>query len=468
MGDVMRAAKEDLLESARRTVAEHDMIAAGDLVLVAVSGGPDSVALLSVLAELAPEIGFSIHVFHLNHRLRPESTRDAEFVRGLAEGMGLPVTLEEFDVGAYAREKGLGLETAAREARYRLMRKVAAEAGATKVATGHTLDDQAETFLMRLVRGAGTTGLRAIPPVRDSIIRPLLWATREQVLDWCREHGLSYRVDETNLLPDQIRNTIRLRVMPVLKELNPSVAGTIGDTVEILESEDEFMLAAASERFQENACMRPTGEISIGIAQVRSMELAIARRVLRQAVGALGEDVSSVGFHQVEEVLRQVRSRKEVEVHLTGDLWVWSEYEDLLVARAPQGPVEVDYPLAVPASVDIDELGLHLEAKTVERESIEAPSGEAGLAMLDAGALAGDLRVTTPRAGDRFRPFGMRGEKKLQDLFVDEKVPRRRRWNTAVVRDGKGIVWVVGHRIDERFRISEATRQVLILQATTR
>ncbi len=452
-----------LIARVRRTLRKHEMVLPGDLVLVAVSGGPDSVALLTVLAQLSPELDIRLHVFHLDHQLRPESAEDARFVAELAEGLHLPYTGRTHDVARFAEERRMGLETAARELRYQELQLAAMQAGATEIATGHTLDDQAETFLMRLTRGSGVTGLGSIPPVRGNIIRPLIESTREQVMEWCGDRALSYRIDETNLLPDQVRNTIRLRVLPVLKELNPGAAASIADSAEILEGEDEVMQVLTAERFQEIACMRPSGEIGIDLAAFRRLPRALKRRILHSAAGPLGVDPSSITFGAVEEVLEQVGRGGRVEAQLTGNVWVWEEYGGLIVGGRPKEAPSVERELKMEGSTPIPELGVTLTSHT--QVPLPSVKPDPMTATLDKDAVRGALVVTPPRPGDRFRPFGMDGEKKLQDFFVDEKVPRRRRDSVPVVRDEAGIVWVVGHRIDERFRIDESTKQALVLEA---
>lgn len=443
------------------------MLSSGERVLVAVSGGPDSVAMLSVLSELAKELRLALHVFHLNHQLRRSATADAEFVGDLAERMGVPATIISFDVGAYCRERKLGIETGAREVRYRLMEEVAREVGAQKIATGHTLDDQVETFLMRLVRGAGPTGLRAIPPVRGRYVRPLIDAARNQVLEYCMTRALDFRVDATNQVPDQPRNLLRLEIIPAFKRLNPNLEFTIGRSIEILADEDEYMLGAAIEAFNELA-HKAEGAIRIDRERFLALPGAIARRVIRLAVETLEPEAPSVDARQIEEALRQLRRGGGVEVHIVGGLNFHREYDEFVVTKRLSPPPEVRRPLDVPGRADVPELGLVLESKLVARDELgEPPSGERS-AAIDAASVKGGLLVTTPIAGDAFHPFGMRGTKKLSDFFIDGKVPKADRAKVPVVRCDDRIVWVVGHRIDDRCKIGANTKRVVLLEATVK
>lgn len=473
---------DDLAATVKGTITRRRMLSDGERVLVAVSGGPDSVAMLSVLSGLAAELDLSLHVFHLNHILRPSAAEDADFVHELAASMGLPSTIETLDVPAYCRDNKCGVETGAREVRYRLMEEIAEQAGAGKIATGHTLDDQAETFLMRLVRGSGPTGLRAIPPVRGPYIRPLIDATREQVLDWCKAHGLAYRTDETNADTDQLRNMLRAKVIPVLREANPGVRETIARAIEILGDEDDFMRGLAAAELEELKLGCQAGEIRLDRARFATLPAALARRVLRQAAATLGADESSPGATEIEEVLRQLRSTANAEAHLSESLRVWAEYSELVVARLTLGVVdEVEHLLNIPGRTEVPELDVAIEARVVDAREFDGlalggpgskdqettrhgPERADRTVALDADKIDGTLTVTRPKPGDRFRPFGMTGTKKLQDFFVDAKVPKRSRSKVPIIRCDGGILWVVGYRIDDRFRIDGDTRRILLLE----
>lgn len=459
--------KHDLYRTVELTVRNRRMFETSDRVLVAVSGGPDSVSLLSVLTELAPLFDLSLHVFHLDHQLRRGSEADARFVGDLAGSMNVPATIITFDVGTYCRERRLGIETGAREVRYRLMEEVARDVGAVRMATGHTLDDQVETFLMRLVRGAGTTGLRAIPPVRGRYVRPLIDASRSQVLEHCASRGLEFRVDSTNRIPDQPRNALRLDVIPTLRELNPNFDATIGRTVEILSDEDEYLLGATIEIFNAQAHKKDAA-IRIKQESFAALDPAIARRVLRLAVETLEPEAPIIDAGQIEEVLRQLRGAGDCDVHLSGGLEFYSEQDELVLAKREGSAARVEKPVAVPGTTEVPELAVVLKTRFLERDQLgEMPSGERA-AAIDAESIPAELVVTTPRLGDRFRPFGMEGTKKLSDFFVDGKVPRRTRAKVPVVRCDERIVWVVGMRIDDRFKVGDRTERVLLLEATSR
>lgn len=362
-------------------------------MLVGVSGGPDSVALLDALVRL----GHRPHVCHLNHRLRgKESDGDAKFVRQLAEQYSLPVTIKT--------QKVAGDENACRQARLAFFEQVAKKTGITTIALAHTADDQVETFLMRLIRGAGVTGLGAISAERTigklRVIRPLLNVSRAEVLKYLNAHGLKYRLDSSNADRRFLRNRIRHELLPLLeRDYNPGIRDALRRTAEILRAE------AAGD------------------------PVARERRMIR-----------GMSFQQVEE-LRKL-ARKDEALRVTGS-WV----------------------INLAGKTMIGELGVVLECAGLTAPSDERQGGVKpphSKEQFDADALGKHPFVRTWHDGDRFQPLGMKGEKKLQDFFVDAKVPRGERGRVPLVcaADGR-IAWVVGYRMSEEFKVSSKTKRVL-------
>ncbi len=388
-------------------------------LLLGVSGGADSVALLYALVEL----GWRPHVCHLNHQWRgAESEADAEFVRELAGRLGLPCTVEARMVPHD--------EDAAREARHEFFGAVVKQAGIITLALAHTADDQAETFLLRLLRGAGTAGLSGIWPERQiaglRVIRPLLEVSRAEVMAYLRERKLSWREDESNADVRFARNRLRHVLLPLLeREFNPGVRDVLARTAEILRDEDALLNELAR---------------GIAIETLADAPVALQRRALRLWLGELG-------FEHVEAV----RALRHGELSLPGGVIVGCEH-GRLVKIVPTEPVTGPWALNTDGDTVIEELGVRF---------VLGDGGE----RLDAEALGESLVVRTWREGDAFQPLGMTGTKKLQDFFVDEKVARRSRWRVPLVcvADGR-IAWVVGYRIAEPFKVTERTRQVLRLR----
>ena len=432
----------------------------GERLLIGVSGGPDSVALLEVLIEG----GWRPHVCHLNHKLRgAESDADAEFVRQLAERHQLPVTIEVRDVAAFAAEKKLSLEDAARHARLEFFSDVAAHTGVAKLALAHTADDQVETFLMRLVRGAGVPGLVGIWPERKlgslRVIRPLLKVRRQEIIEYLAGKAVAYRTDASNLDTRFTRNRVRHELLPMLeREFNPAIREVLLRTAEILRDEDFYLLKHVAETFY----MRTSRDDALLVAKLREFPVAVQRRLIRFWLGGEDESGQRFTFDHIEAVRGLVASDLPGgELHLPDDLIVYREYEWLRKAsREELSPVQGRWSLNADGETVIRELATTLICHP-ERIEGALPKQE-GTECLDADPLGNEPFMRTWQEGDRFQPLGMAETKKLQDFFVDEKVPRRKRGRIPLLcaSDGR-IAWVAGLRIADPFKVTEGTRRIL-------
>ena len=434
-----------MLSKVQATLAK--MLEPGEALLVGVSGGADSVALLDALVKS----GWRPHVCHLNHQLRgPASDADAEFVRDLARHYGLTNTIEW--------QKVAGDEDGARRARHEFFAKVAAQTGIRKLALAHTADDQVETFLLRLLRGAGVPGLIGIWPERQlgtlRVIRPMLKVRRVEVLEYLSAQVLKYREDASNTDTRFTRNRIRHELLPMLeRDFNPAVREVLLHTAEILRDEDFYLLHHVAQRFYMTVCQND----AVNVKALANCPVAIQRRVLRFWLGGDAESAPSFTFDQIEAVRHAALGDSPgAAVDLPYELVAYREYEWLRKAqRSELEPIRGRWPLSLEGETTIGELG------------VKFVIGEEG-ERFDADALGGSLFVRTWENGDRFQPLGMSGEKKLHDFFVDEKVPRRQRGRVPLVcaADGR-IAWVVGHRIAEPFKVTERTRRLVRVKAET-
>ncbi|MCL4464610.1 MAG: tRNA lysidine(34) synthetase TilS [Chloroflexi bacterium] len=469
----------DLLTLTRRSLAEVGLVRPGQLLVVAVSGGPDSVALLHALRQLAPERGFSLHVAHLNHQLRgEESNEDARFVAELADAWGLPVTTETADVLAYRRQRGLSLEAAARALRYSFLGRLVARLGAVGVTVGHTADDQVETVLLHLVRGSGLAGLRGMPVVQrlslprgDAlagtsgslvILRPLLSVTRPEVDAYLRQHGLAFREDISNSDLALARNRVRHRVLPELELLNPAFRQTLVRTARLLRDDHEALERAAELAWPGLAGVGQ-GEVSLVLAGLVAQPIALQRLLVRRAVTELAGDLLDLDARHVDAALRlAVTGRTGAVVCLPEGLRAVRGYGTITLrlglpeARSmPEEPVA----LRLPGMTSVQ--GWQVVARLVERPCQE--SRGALHADLDLTRLGGAVVVRRRQPGDRLCLGRGGGSKKLQDIFVDNKVPRERRDAVPVVAGLHGAVWAVGQALDQAARASAETSHVLCL-----
>ena len=460
-----------------RTIETHVLIPHRGRVMVAVSGGSDSVALVHLLRELATGGTFELTgLAHFNHQLRGATAdEDEKFCRELAATLSLPIDVESADVRVLARTRRTSIEDAARHARYAFLERAAARARAERVAVGHTRDDQAETFVLRLLRGAGPRGLAGIYPCTGLIIRPLLDVGRHQLRDYLEELGIAFRDDETNRDLRIPRNRVRHELIPYLeRQLAPGIVNVLAREATIAREDAEWLDRAAREATRDVTSVRDEA-IEIDAARLVALPLAIRRRVVHQTLAEASRG-RFIGFDHVETVVRLAASMGGVSgpVDLPGHSARRVGGTVVLTPRRPgseAGSSEAnsfEYPLSIPGEVQVAEVGMAISAQPAgptERSSYRSLGTPGHWVAIEASAVAGPLAVRSWKAGDRFRPLGLGGRKKLQDFFVDRKIARSRRGLVPVVVDVQGrIIWVVGLALAEDFRVTDRTQAMVILE----
>lgn len=448
----------DILSAAAR----YSMLYPGDTVLVAVSGGPDSVAMLHALHTRRDEFGITLHIAHLNHCIRGEaSDMDEEFVRALAGEWGIPATVERVDVPALRRALRAGEEEAARKARHDFLRRTAERVGAAKVALGHTSDDRAESVLMNVIRGTGIDGLGSIRPVSGSLVRPLIDTCRSEVEEYVRENRLPFRVDESNTDTTYTRNRIRHELIPLLeRDYNPRVKAALIRLADIADSASGFIESAA-----QSARDRVALRGAIDAHMLSELFDALRYQVIRNEIGSMKGDLCDVAFEQVQRIVEALETGEDFTITLpSGILYAVRRGNEFCVTRKVASPeVEpFDIPLAVPGRTVVPRAGLAIEATIIDSPKPARTPPDTVLIPTD--AIAGTLRVRNLRPGDRIIPFGMSGAKKLQDVFVDRKIPRAERALSAVVVDDDRILWVIGVVASEATRVIQDTRKAVELR----
>lgn len=454
-----------LIDRIRETIAAHRLLAGGETVVVAVSGGADSIALLHILHALAPALRLRLHIAHLHHGLRPSADEDARFVAQHAAGLRLTSTVEYADVAGRARAGRHSLEEAGRMARYDFLARVAGAVGAGHIAVAHTRDDQVETVLMRLQQDAPwelLAGMRLCRPGRGPlVIRPLLGATRAEIRGYLAGAGLTWREDPTNLDLSLPRNRIRRVDLPALQGTHPAwpqVLCDLGAAAALCADVLDRLSAAVFGHLSS----RRAGAVVLPLEALRGLPPPIARRVIRHAAAALTGTGRPFARVLEDRMLRAVGvGRPGTEIPGAG-----------AVLRIGYGEVELgppasplpagEYRLDVPGEVRAASFGRIFAASLEARTE---PSDDAAEAMLDAACVQPPLMIRAWRSGDTFRPLGLAGKKKMQDFFVDAKVPRWQRGRIPLVVDARGeVVWVVGWRVAEPCRVRPHTARVLRLR----
>jgi tRNA(Ile)-lysidine synthase len=449
------AGRLTLFAAVRAYVRRHRMLAGGDVVLVAVSGGADSIALLHVLHALAPADRLRLHVAHVDHGLRPESGADAAFVRTVGERLGIPVDVLPVTVPA-----GGSLEARAREVRYAALEAAADRLGATRIALGHTADDQAETVLMRLLEGAGVRGVAGIPPVRGRIIRPLLGVRRGALRAELERAGLAWVEDPTNRDPKFFRNRVRHEILPLLED---AVAGDVADRLrrvaaaarDAVEALDQV---AAGELAR--LARREDAAIVLPLAALRALPPSVAAEVLRRAAGELGAraPLRAWAHRGLGRILADPPPRRAWRL---GGVTVEVSVGLVRLGAGVLAPLP-RRPLPVPGAVALPEIGRTLTARLVDAAGYVVPRDPERVAF-DAAALPGPLVVRGRLRGDRFVPYGGPGERRLKTFLIDAKIPRWRRARLPVVEAAGVVVWIGGVRRGAAAPIEHATRQIVEL-----
>jgi tRNA(Ile)-lysidine synthetase-like protein len=473
-------------EQVAQAIARGALWVPGETVVVAVSGGADSLCLLHALRALQPRHGGRLHVAHLDHRLRGEaSAAEASRVADLARAWGLPATVGAVDVPALMQQEGLSAEEAARRARYRFLAGVAAAEGAAAIALGHTADDQAETVLMHIVRGAGPAGLRGMRPAAPlapglaaglalprppRLVRPLLALTRAETESYCAACGLVPARDAWNEDPRFLRVRLRREVLPLLETINPRVRAALLRLAELAAVQEDGLEGLLDERWPALAAV-DGGCVRLDLGAWRALPTALRLQALRRAVSAVRGHPEDLTGESTMAAAQMEGLAVGAEVALVEDLVARREYAALAVGRraaldaAPSWP-DLEgriVPLLVPGRTVLP--GGHvLETEVLLPAAAEYRAAGPLEAYLDAAACGRRLWLRTRRPGDRFRPLGLGGQKKLQDLYVDERVPRSERDRVPLVVSPRGIAWVVGCRLDERFRVRPETARVLHLR----
>lgn len=458
-----------MIETVRATCQKYDLLARGDGVVVGVSGGADSCALLLALLQLRDEWDLRLHVAHLHHRIRgAEADADAAFVQGLAERFGLPCTVEAVDVPALAKKRGWSVEQAGREARHTFFNEVADSVGASKIAVGHTADDLLETMLLNWCRGAGADGLAGMPPKVGRVIRPLFEISREQARVFCVENGVTPRCDTSNEDVRYRRNRVRHELVPHFKKLCPHILRRAVRLAEALREENAYLDELARETLSALHRGDKSGIMIIDLAQLSQQPLALLRRVLREAVRQVKGDLENVGFEHIEPIVQAVRRGIQKDAPQRG--WTLPNHirvkiqRDILWLKPPlieKTLFPYEWRLTVPGAVDVPYFGVRLRAEVVD--GVPPLESDPQKAFLDADKLSKELTVRRPLFGERFRPLGMSGTKTVTRLLADLKVSSEERVHTLVVLSQGVIVWVVGYRIDDRFKVTSHTRQTVIL-----
>ena len=428
-------------------ISSHKLIDSGDRLLLAVSAGIDSV----VMCELFNQSGIRFDIAHCNFSLRgEESDGDELFVRNLADRLKVNVHVKKFETQEYADKEGISIQMAARDLRYLWFKQLATDHGYDKIAVAHNLNDQAETFFINLLRGTGIAGLRAMKPFHDGIIRPLLIFPRDEIINFANENECSYREDSSNASDKYLRNRIRHHLLPLLKELQPELYPVFSENLERIADTEKVYLNEIERQRQQHV-------VESGKRYLINIERLLLLNPLQTY---LYEFLKSFGFNetavsQLISILNDIPGK----VFLSATHRLVKDRDDLIIEPLAESNNENEKVVIQENTQNID-APFKIEFTTLDRQQLTKFDPSSSIAWIDKSKISFPLSLRRMKTGDRFRPLGMKGFRKLSDFLTDLKIPLPDKQNTWVITTGVDIVWVVGYRVDDRYKVTSSTKEI--------
>lgn len=452
----------EIIKKVEETCEKYNMISVGDHILVGVSGGPDSVCLLHILAShFKDKFRVKISAAYIDHGLRPEDIpREIEFCKKLCETLSVSFYTLPINVKDFAKSQKMNLQEAARLLRYDALDQISVSIKANKIAVAHNADDQAETVLMRLLRGAGPAGLSGIPPVRKKIIRPLIEVERAEIERYLRENSLSYIVDPSNESLKYMRNRIRYELMPIVKKISPQAIKIISKTAEILREENDYINIAVTKTLMRLMSRKSETTVELFCNPMEVLNIVILRRALRAAIDTV-RDLRGINFEHIEQIIKLIKNGKPGDrIYLPRGIRAIKGYSTLTITAEPPKKLSY-YEISEPKTIFLKEANLILSFRQIPRAELQNFGDGKTTFYVDKDKIRFPLIIRGRKPGDYFYPFGFGRKKKLQDFFVDEKVPREERDAVPIVESNGEIVCIAGYRLDDRFKIDDNTKECL-------
>ena len=454
-----------MIDIVKETIEKYKMINPGDKIVVGFSGGPDSLSLLNILNQLSDEYKIKLYAVHFNHMIRGEEAyRDENFARDFCKKNGIEFFCKRMEVLKYADENGMSCEEAGRFLRYKYFNEVFKKVGAQKIAIAHNMNDQAETVIMHFLRGAALTGLSGISPVRDEIyIRPLIFCTRDDIENYCREKKLTPVTDSTNSDVYYKRNRVRHEIIPYIKKyFNPAIIESLSRQAVIAKEDDDFLNREAERKLNE----LKSGDGYL-VEDFCKLHNALKKRVMRLIIKNVKGNLNMIEAVHVEKCIEVIERRKTGKrFNLPYGIVLNVQY-DIFKIEYKKQVLKYDYDLPIPGTITAEDINTVIETRIFENNSLNFKN-TMFIKYFDYGKINNVLKLRNRLNGDFIYPSGMKGKKKLKDYFIDNKIPREDRDSVPLLACGSEILWIIGMRDSENFKIDEKTTNILEVKVKRR
>ncbi len=448
-----------------QNILDYDLISSQDNIVIGLSGGPDSMALLYSLLEAQKHIDFNIIVAHVNHGVRgQDALADQVFVENKAKELSLLHYSKKVDMVQYGKDNGITAEEAGRELRYGFFREILKKHGGGKIAVAHNKNDQAETLLMRIMRGTGIDGLKAMEFKVGDIIRPILNVHRLEIENYIEKNGIETVLDKTNLMPIYSRNKVRLEMIPYIEDnFNPNIIDSLWRLSQIANLDSSFLERYSHERFKQLVKFQDNKKVILDGELLIKEDKSIQQRIIRISIEKLASGLQGFSEHHINLINDLIYLGTGKELNLPQDIIVTTSYGDLILQKNDHIEFE-DY------NQDLEfghnqllNLSYTFNVQLLDIDRIKDIKMGRYVKCFDYDKLKGQLSIRNRRPGDKFVPFGMSGKKKLKDYFIDEKINKEIRKEIPLLIDGENILWVVGYRTSDLYKLTEDTKKVLIV-----
>ncbi|MDR7870936.1 MAG: tRNA lysidine(34) synthetase TilS [Tissierellaceae bacterium] len=448
-------------------IIENNLILDNENIVVGVSGGPDSMALLYMLLYVKKHINFNLIIAHVNHGVRgDEALRDQLFVKRKANELGLPFYTTNVDMIAYGNEHKISAEEAGRELRYNFFRSIIKSCNGGKIALAHNMNDQAETLMMRIIRGTGIDGLNGMSFINGDIIRPILNITRSEIEKYIEDYDIETVLDKTNLMPIYTRNKIRLELLPYLeKNFNPNLITALWRLSQTSQDDSAFLQKYTEEKYLNILINENKNQVILDFNKFKELDLSIQKRIVIFSITKIVGVFQGFGEEHISSVVNLFSFGSTGKfVQLPNDIVARVDYNNLIIEKSNKNTVNpFVYDLFIGYN-QFSDLGYSFKIKVLDIKEVNENDKFNNIKYFDYDRIVGSLYLRNRQDGDRFIPFGMKGSKKLKDFFIDLKVSRDERDRVPLIVDDENIIWVVGYRINELYKLTNNTKNVLMIE----